>query len=262
MRTSLLYVKTIFLGQKYLLISIPVFALVAFVGLFYLTNSQTISLIDAISVAPNANNDDLAIQLSQRYFYRESLVLVFILPLIHLLFFQKLFYKPYEFTLPIGPGKRYLSYMLVGLIIFLSNLLILILLNYCLQVYLQAQFLSVCQEAYNRLGYLYESIPNNSILYNGNVSAELIKFGSLFILFLPAVYIVQVYFRKNSILKFIAIITTSIIVGRFYSRHVWANNHGYINNEAYIQTYPLVLLGSAAILCFIGFYYLLKDKEV
>lgn len=261
MRTSLLYVKTIFLGQKYLLISIPVFALVAFVGLFYLTNEQTITLIDALTES-SAVNYDLAIQLSQRKFFRESFVLVFILPLIHLLFFQKLFYKPYEFTLPIGPGARYLSYMLVGLIIFLSNLLILILFNYILQVYLQTQFLSVCQEAYNKLGYLYESIPNTSILHNGNVSTELIKFGSLFILLLPVCYIVQLYFHKNSILKFTAIIATSIIVGRFYSRHVWANYNGYINNEEYIQTYPFVLITCAAILCFIGFYYLLKDKEV
>lgn len=262
MRTSLLYTKSILLGNRYLSFSIPLLATIGFVGVFLLSENEIFGLLNNTISPSGAVDYDAAMKLAKYTFYDLSLILVGVLPLIHLLFLSKLYYKSYELTLPVSPAQRYLAYLFTAAIIYVSNLLIIMLLNYLMQVYLQTRYMEVCTEAFDKLGYLYEGIRENSILNNANINYSLLKFGGFFFALLPIYLYALLYFRKYSLLKFIGIYTLAVIIGALILEKVWSGTTYYINNESYVELFPLVALLLASLACYVGFYFLLKEKEV
>lgn len=261
MRTSLLYTKTILLSNRYLLISVPLLAIIGFFGLFLLTCNRTLNVMEATISGAGIVDYHAALQLAKESYFDASIILVCLLPLIHLLLFQKLYYKFYELTLPVSPVQRFFAYMFTALVIYIANLLIIMLLNYLMQVYVQSRYLEVCTEAFDKLGYIYESINENGILNNSNINYPLMRFGLFFFVILPAHLYALLYFRKYSLLKFIGIITVFMIIGIYFVSKVWSRYTYYINNESYVELFPIVLCLLASIACYVGFYYLLKEKE-
>lgn len=262
MRTSLLYTKTILSGNRYLLISVPLLAIIGFFALFLLTWNHSFDLMEATISDAGIVDYNAAMQLAGYSYFEPSIVLVFVLPLAHLLLLQKLYYRLYELTLPVSPAQRFLSYLFTAAIIYIANLLIIMLLNYLTQVYFQSRYLEVCTEAFDKLGYLYEGIRENSILNNANVNYPLMKIGLFFFVLLPLHLYALLYFRKYSLLKFIGIITVLMTIGIYFLNKVWSGHPYYINNESYVELFPIILYLLASIACYVGFYFLLKEKEV
>lgn len=262
MRTSLLYTKSILLGNRYLLISIPLLAIIGFVGIFMLSENEIFGLLDNTISSSGAVDYEAAMELAKYSFYDFSVILVVFLPLIHLLLLHKLYYKFYELTLPVSPSQRYLAYLFTAAIIYVANLLIIMLLNYLMQVYLQSRYLEVCTEAFDKMGYLYEGIRENSILNNAMINYSLLKFGWFFFALLPIYLYALLYFRKYSLLKFIGIYTVAIIIGALFLERVWSGTTYHINNESYVELFPVVAFLLASLACYVGFYFLLKEKEV
>lgn len=262
MKMTLHYVKNIFYSHKYLAVSLPLFAFIGYVGLFIFTKKNVLDWIELINSLPNPSPKQI-LELSSISAFNDSIALVIFLPFIQLFFLGKLFYRSYEFTLPLQAWQKYVAYLLVAIVVFIINLLCIVFANYLLEWYLQKDYLSMLQQAFDDSGYIYQEIPKYNILHNSFVNKEVISLGSfVFFSILPFFLAAQLLFQKYSFIKSLLIAVGLIVLGRMFSTHMWSKHFTYINNEQYISIYQVMIIIIPALLCYIGFYYFFKDKEV
>lgn len=101
MKPIINYLNCIFASHKYLIFSIPLFALVLYgIGLFFFSGE----IWELLKNSPAKLDDNALISISKIEFTSWTVSLVIFLPFLHLLFIPNLFYKTYDFTLPISAG--------------------------------------------------------------------------------------------------------------------------------------------------------------
>lgn len=262
MNIAIRYTKTILKGNKYLLLSVPIVALIGFVGLFVLTHSGALQQIALLSNAAEPERSYLLMQLASGRFYNESVALVLILPFLHLLFFQQLYTRPLDFNLPINPMARFWSYILTSASIFVYNWIIIILLNLLLQFYLQFNYLDEIRTRYEEFGYLYTQIPINSILFNSAIIPFISVLGLAFFAFLPIYLVGILYFKKHSRVKGLLLAICIVSISGYIGRALWNDTEIHINNKFYLQNYPFLIVFIISILFYSAFFQLIKNKEV
>ncbi|MEI5984546.1 MULTISPECIES: hypothetical protein [Sphingobacterium] len=263
MKAALNYALLIFKGNKSILTSIILVALIGFGILFYFSNHNTLSILSEKNGFDTAKNYITAVQLAERTYFNSAPFLAVLLPFLNLIILQKNIYNPVEFTLPLKTIDRFFGIVIFCSFVFLLNLILILLCNFVVQLYLQFNYLDLAKEGYDKLGYLYTEIPDNSILYNANINLDVLKYSFIFFLFLPIYLVSILYFRKYSRIKSTFIIIAYIFFSDLAMDKLWSGAHSqYINNETYVKAYPFVLGSIAAIFAYISFYYLLKEKEV
>ncbi len=263
MKAALNYALLIFKGNKSIFTSILLVAFAGFGIIFYLTNSNTLSILSEKNGFDTAKNYITAVQLAERTYFESSPILAILFPILNLIILQKIIYNPIEFTLPLSTKDRFFGIIIFCSLVFLINLIFIVLCNYFIQFYFQFNYLDLAKEGYDKLGYLYTKIPENSILYNANINLDVLKYSFIFFLFLPVYLVGILYFRKYSRLISILIFIAYVYLSSLVMEHLWAGGFTqFINNEAYVKAYPYVLGSIAAIFAYISFYYLLKEKEV
>lgn len=259
MKPIINYLNCIFASHKYLIFSIPLIALVLYgIGLFFFSRE----IWDLLKNSPAKLDDNALISISNIGFMKWTVSLVIILPFLHLLFIPNLFYKTYDFTLPISAGQKLASYIIITLIIALYNSLFILLMNFSIEAILKTLYLNDILEAFDRKGLLYTEISKYSVFHNSKWT--LVFFTKLYLIFLffPFCLFAGLYFRKYSLLISAAFIVFGAIIGVTIRSLIWNGYSERITNQFYIDFYDWGPLLLATILCYIGFYYFLKEKEV
>src|SRR5690606_8993791 len=147
----ILYLKCIFTTHRYLIFSIPIIAVLLYgIGLYFFSHERLLALKQASAKL----GDDQLIAISEIGFMRWTLGLLIVLPFLHLLFLPKVFYKIYDFTLPISAGNRLTSYILIALFITIYNSLLVLLMNFSIEAIFKARYMTDILEAYDHKGLL------------------------------------------------------------------------------------------------------------
>lgn len=261
MKIALQYTFSILKTHKYLWFSIPLLALLLYVFFFYITQNTVLNYISSITYSSGNEQLKFAIFLASRQPFIESIALVVLLPPIHLSFMQKVNKSAFEFNLPISPASRFLSYILLAAIIYLYNLFFITGFNYLMQLYMQVNYSEIINQAYDKFGYLYTEIPRKSIINNAVVNPMLMYGGLTFFLLLPLYYIGLFYFKKHSWIKFVGILLALLTFFNFLKRMLWYNSTLMINNQTYLEYYPIVIAIVTAGMLYIALFHLLKGKE-
>ena len=259
MKPIINYLNCIFASHKYLIFSIPLIAFVLYgIGLFFLSGE----IWELLKNSPVKLDDNALISISNIGFMNWTVSLIILLPFLHLLFIPKLFYKTYDFTLPISAGQKLASYIIIALIITLYSSLFILFMNFSIEAILKTLYWNEIMEAFDRKGLLYTEISKYSVFYN--TKWTLVFFTKLYIIFLffPFCLFAGLYFRKYSLLISAALIVFSVILGVSLRTLIWNGYSQRITNQFFINFYDWGPLLLATILCYIGFYYFLKEKEV
>ncbi|MGO1520652.1 MAG: hypothetical protein ACTHZ1_02715 [Sphingobacterium sp.] len=264
MKTSIWYTRNIIRCNRYLFVSVPLIALIAYFGSFYLLEFNSIPLLkEALAVsADEQTNYKSAVSLATRTHFYSSALLVIFLPFLHLTFIQQLYYNPIELTLPIATWQRFASFLMVSTFVFILNLTVICGLNYALQLYLQHMVLDNATTGYSMLGYLYTRIPSDSILYNASANRACLTIGLFFFLLLPLYLIGTLYFSKYSRVKSTLIAIGFLVIGYYLNNLIWEGETAYINNEAYVSLFPYVIGALTSLLLYCGLLNLIKKKEI
>lgn len=262
MNIAIRYTQTILKGNKYLLLSVPIVALIGYFVVFLLSNQSTIENIQALSTETVHKNYPLLFTFSEKGAFVQSVALVILLPFLHLAFLQDLYPRPLDFNLPIGPKNHFLSYILLSIVVYVYNLLIICLFNYLLQFYLQFRFMDDVKEAYDVLGYLYTNIPENTLLFNGQINSLVFMVGLTFFALLSVFLVGILYFQKYSRVKSIIFIIVFMTLSSYIGNWLWPEPHVYINQEFYVQNYPIFIWCLVSLLLYFALYHIIKNKEV
>ncbi|MGX1639139.1 hypothetical protein [Sphingobacterium sp. NPDC055431] len=259
MKTVFQYLNCIFASHRYFLISIPVIAIIIYlVGLIFASNDISTYFL----LAKSEINDNMLINLVDSTNIRWSFALIVGLPFIHLTFISNLFYKSYDFTIPMNSWQKLTAYLLIGLFILFYNYLIILGLNYIIEIYFRQQYWDEVIAALDRQGKLYTEISKYSIFYNGSFTIISAPMALLFFLFYPYFLFAALYFRKYSLVISAAILLSGVALGVFISSNIWEGYSYNISNLSYNTFYSWVPTFVAALITYIGFYYFLKEKEV
>jgi hypothetical protein len=134
--------------------------------------------------------------------------------------------------------------------------------NFSIEAILKKLYLNDILEAFDRKGLLYTEISKYSVFHNSKWT--LVFFTKLYLIFLffPFCLFAGLYFRKYSLLISAAFIVFGAIIGVTLRSLIWNGYSERITNQFYIDFYDWGPLLLATILCYIGFYYFLKEKEV
>ncbi len=259
MKTVSQYLNSIFASHRYLLISIPVIAIISYsICLIFVSND-----ISTYLLMPKSEIDDnMLINLVDSNNIKWSFALIVGLPFIHLTFISSLFYKSYDFTIPMNSWQKLTAYLLIGLFILLYNYLIILGLNYIIEIYFRQQYWDEVIAALDRQGKLYTEISKYSIFYIGSFTIISAPMALLFFLFYPYFLFAALYFRKYSLVISAAILLTGVALGVFISSRIWDGFSYHISNLSYMTFYSWVPSFAAALITYLGFYYFLKEKEV
>lgn len=264
MKTSIWYTRNIVRCNRYLFASVPLIALIAYFGSFYLLEFNSIPLLKE-ALAASTDEQSVyksAVSLATRTHFHSSALLVIFLPFLHLTFIKQLYYNPIELTLPIAPWQRFASFLMLSTFVFTLNLTVICALNYALQVYLQYKVFDNAIIGYSMLGYLYTSIPSDSILYNASANRACLSIGLFFFLLLPLFLIGTLYFSKYSRVKSTLIAVGFLITGYYLKSLIWKGETAYINNETYISFFPYVIGALTSLLLYCGLLNLIEKKEI
>lgn len=259
MKTISKYLKCIFASHTYLIFSIPLIALILYIaGLYFLSKS----VWGFLTMPSSMVNDDALVGMSKLTFLSWSAGLVIFLPFLHMLFLPKVFYKTYDFILPISSLQKIISYVIISLLIFLYNFIIILILNYGVEYIFRIRYLENITAAFDRQGLLYTEIGKATIFNNGKYSFEFLKLSYLFYIIYPFGLFAALQFRKYSLIISTAIFIAIITIGIYIRGSIWEGYATPITNENYYVFYNVVPLLIATALCYIAFYYFLKEKEV
>lgn len=263
MNIVLNYTLHILRRHRYLFISVPLVAAVSFIAFFNFAEANTVVDWKNVLAATDLHEKyRSAIFLANRGPFHSGDFLVLFIPFVHLAFLRRTFYNPMELTLPLSTLHRFLSYLLIAIVIFILNAAVIALFNYLIEIYLQYTLSDVTRTGYHEFGFLYHDIPESSIFYNAAVNRSLLTFAGYFLIILPIYLLGTFYFSKQSQLKS-AIILVVLLVGVGYlSNWIWDGNRFFINNKSYIQAFPFLWYGLASIMLYISFFNLLKRKEL
>ena len=259
MKTVFQYLNCIFASHRYLLISIPVIAIIIYlVGLIFASNNISTYFLTAKSEI----SDNMLINLVDSQNIRWSMALIIGLPFLHLTFISNVFFKSYDFIIPMNSLQKLTSYLLLGLLILMYNFLIILGLNYMLEFYFRHQYWDEVIAALDRQGLLYTKISKYSIFYNGSFTLQSARMSLLFFLFYPYFLFAILYFRKYSLVISAAILLAGVALGIIISTSIWEGYSYNISNLSYMTFYSWVPSFTATLITYIGFYYFLKEKEV
>ncbi len=259
MKTVFQYLNCIFASHRYFLISIPVIAIIIYlVGLIFASNDISTYFL----LAKSEINDNMLINLVDSQNIRWSMALIIGLPYLHLTFISNVFFKSYDFIIPMNSLQKLISYLLIGLLILLYNFLIILGLNYLVEFYFRHQYWDEVIAALDRQGLLYTEISKYSIFYTGSFTVLSAPMALLFFLFYPYFLFAALYFRKYSLVISAAILLSGVALGVFISSNIWDGYSYHISNLSYMTFYSWVPTYVAALITYIGFYYFLKEKEV
>jgi len=268
MKEIFLFLKSIFSTHRYLWITIPFIAiLVWFTGLIYSNISLFINLNELNATMITAERNQILFKLANINKYEQTSLFIFILPLIHLYFIKNLFQKDYHFSLPIPLISKFIGYLSLGIFIFLMNFMIIAILNYGLQNYLRHNYYNELMAAYDQAGYLYHKLNDYSIFNNGQMNIKNLKISSIFLLLLPAFYVMLLYFKKYSLLIFGIAFSLFIPIAPISLNNIliFLNfdklNSYRISNDALNTNFMIINLLLTACLIYYSFYVFLKEKE-
>lgn len=269
MKDILLYLRVILGSHKYLWISVPVVAVIVwFLGLFLFDNTILINLSKLNDITAQAERDQLLFSLASRSKLELTILFTTLLPLVNLFFIKNLFQKDYYFSIPISIVKKFIALILLGIIIYILNFIVISLLNFGLGSYLQHNYFEELMQGYEKAGYLYYRIRDDSIFYNGLINLENLKNGYIYLIILPAYYVMILYFKKYSLLIFTTVLIICIpmfIININKIGDLFGLNQSMsykIHNDVLTGYYKLFLYLLSAVIFNFSFYMLLKDKEI
>lgn len=259
MKTVFQYLNCIFASHRYLLISIPVIAIITYaICMIFVSNDISTYLL----LPKGEINDNLLIDLAYSNNIKWSFGLIVGLPFLHLTFISNLFYKSYDFTIPINSWQKLTAYLLIGIFILIFNFLIILGLNYIIEIYFRQQYWDEVIAALDRQGILYTEISKYSIFYTGSFTIQSAHMALLFFLFYPYFLFAALYFKKYSLVISAAIMLTGVALGVYISSIIWDGYSYHISNLSYMTFYSWVPSFTATFITYLGFYYFLKEKEV
>lgn len=260
MKNIIQYLKCVFASNKYLLFAIPLIAFVLFgVGLYFLSSPVFDGIVNSSSII---KSDEALISTSRMRDINWTVVLVIVLPFFYLTIIPMNFKKSYDFILPIKTSQKLITYCFIGLIIYLYNLLIVLGLNYIVELFYKQTYWNAIIEAFDRKGHLYLTIEKNSIFYSGKNALQYFNTVGFFLMLFPFYLVASLYFKKYSFLISLALIVTFMIFGTYLGSKIWTGNSNLISNQTYLMLYKWLIIFIPAVLCYIGFYFFLKEKEV
>ncbi|MFZ4262621.1 hypothetical protein ACFRAE_11300 [Sphingobacterium sp. HJSM2_6] len=267
MKEILLYLRAILGTHKYLWVSVPVLAvLVWFVGFYLFEMTAFRNLIKLNDTTLQNERDKLLYSLASRNKFELSIIFTSFLPLVHLYFIKNFFYKDYHFAIPISIGKKFVAFISFGIIIYIINFIVISLLNYGLAKYLQLNYYDELMQAYEKAGYIYYRIREDSIFYNGKVNLENLKNSYLYLIIIPAYYLMILFFKNYSLLIFIAALSIaipSLIISIQKIENLIGYGFSYnFYNETLTYYYTFFHYLITACIFNYAFYMLLKDKEI
>jgi len=259
MRTISLYLKCIFASHKYLLFSIPLIAVIVFMAGLYFASKPVFS---SMMTESSSITNDILINMASLDSLRWSVILVIGLPFFHFMLLPKLFYKSYDFILPISSTQKLTAYVLLALIISLYNYLIVLALNYAVEVFFRYKYWDAVIQAFDRKGFLYTTIEEDSIFFNGSLTLKMLPHLIMIFILFPIFLFSAIFFRKYSLLISAGILVIGIFTGSYIGRLLWEGYSKMISNPVYLGIHNWAPILISTLLCYIGFYYFLKEKEV